>query len=294
MCGSDTIAKDGIQLIVTDSKGQSYELDRRLHYLWLSNDEETLIRKDIEFESGTADEVSNASLRLPHDLHRMLEISDAANSVWLTKKRASGSHISFTAKFERPRTIQIFKDQKLQGTVSTIDVSILLAESTFAESIASRDYNERGELTEEVRLAVIIGLLQDEFDHLFRDCYLASEKPHVSIFLGLLCYQDLAEACGSEPWDRQTILIEEGESQSVDLQRVTSGRISKSVAPEAKDAKHETVVADEPEGRTEDRFEQALVRLEASQTKLATSLQRSLLAFVLIIGLLFLARGHFL
>jgi len=177
--------------------------------------------------------------------------------------------------------------------VSTIHVSIHLAEETIAVATAFRDYNEHWEETDKVCLAVTICLPKDEFDQLFRNHYIANEKPHVSIVLGLLCYQIGVEMAFAEPGDHQTVLIEEKKQQSLDLQSVTSGRIFKSVAREPQDSEPETVVADPPEARTEGRIEQALVRLEASQNKLATSYQRFMFVFVLIIGFLLLARGHF-
>jgi hypothetical protein len=290
----NTIAKEGIELIVTGPRGQSHKWERALHLMWLSNDEETLILRGIEYESETVDEGSGASLTLPLDLRRMLEVSDAANSIWLTKKKASLSRISFTTKPDPNLSIEIFKDQKLRGTVSTIDVSIHLAEETIAVATAFRECNEHCEETDKASLGVTICLPKDEFDELFRDHYIAGEKPHLSILLGLLCYQVGVERAFAEPWHHQTIMIEEGEQQSVDLESITSGRIFKSVAPKAKEAESDTVVANERQAGTEGRFDQAVVRPEARQIKLASSIQRFLLAFVLITGLLLLARGHFL
>ena len=185
----DTIAKEGIELIVTGPAGQSQKWERALHLMRLSNDEETLILRGIEYESETVDEGSGASLTLPLGLRRMLEVSDAANSVWLTKKKASLSRASFTTKPDPNLSIEIFKDQKPRGTVSTIDVSIHLAEETIAVATAFREYNEHCEETDKASLGVTICLPKDEFDQLFRDHYIAGEKPHLSILLGLLCYQ---------------------------------------------------------------------------------------------------------
>jgi hypothetical protein len=302
MLGSeDTIARDGIHLIVSTPGGQSDEWERTLHQLILSNEEETRITKSIECESETADEGRSASANMPYELLRHLRNSFQAETfmagktypVFITTKVAPASRISFTTKPDPRRRIYIFKDQSVRGIVSTIDVEFQLADETTAVARAFRTYNVRQKETDEVMLCVSIYLRQLEFDRLFRDCYIISEKPDLRIVIGLICYQWRLELLCAEPWDDQTILIEEGVTVSVDLRSVSSGRLFKSVAPQANEAELETVVADESEAGTEDRFERALARLETSHYKLATSLRRFLLAFVLIIGLLLLTRGHF-
>jgi len=163
----------------------------------------------------------------------------------------------------------------VRGRVSTIHVSFQLAEETIAVANAYRDPNDKA------TLIVSAYLRQDEFDRLFRHCYLANEKPDLHIRVSLVCYTGAG-----------TILIEEGVTLSVELRSVFSGRTFKSIASEAKGAELDTSVADAPKARAEDRFEQALVRLEASQHELATSFRWFLLAFFLVIGLLLLTRGR--
>jgi hypothetical protein len=263
-------------------------LKRELHQLILSNDERTGIDTSIEYESETAGDGRGAP-NLPDHLLRNLGISGEAETfiagktypVFFTAKVMPESHVWFTTKPDPRRTIYIFNNQKVLGSVSTIKVHFRLAEETISVAVAFRDPTH----TTTLLLYVSIYLRQDEFDRLFRHYYLASERPYLHVVVGLVCYD------GPEPF---AILIEEGVTVSVDLRSVSSGRIFKSIAPESKEAKPETGIADAPEARAEDRFEQALARLEASQNKLATSLYRFLLAFVLIIGLLLLTRGHFL
>jgi hypothetical protein len=149
------------------------------------------------------------------------------------------------------------------------------------------------ERTDKASLGVTVCLPKDEFKQLFQDQYVAGGRPHLSIELGLLCYQIGIETAFAEPWHYQTILIEEEEQQSVDLRSVTSGRIFNNDVRESIEASPETFNADGPKGWSADRFEQALVRLEACQNKLTASQQRFLLAFVLIVGFLLLARGRF-
>jgi len=285
MFGSeDTIARDGIHLIVSTTEGRSYRLGRNLHRLILSNEGETWITTSIEYESEIAGEGRGASPNLPDHLHRSLGrrgesaeafIAGKNYHLWLTKKAAPESRISFTTKPDPIETIYILKDQKVRGRVSTIHVSFQLAEETIAVA------NAYGDPKDKPTLCVSAYLRQDEFDRLFRHCYLASEKPDLHIDVGLVCYTGAG-----------AILIEEGVTLSVALRSVFWGRTLKSIASEAKGVELDTSVADVPEARAEDRFEQALVRLEASQHELATSLQRFLVAFFLVIGLLLLTRGH--
>lgn len=283
MFGSeDTIARDGIHLIVSTLEGRSYRLGRDLHRLILSNEDETRISTSIEYESEIAGEDRGASPNLPdHLLRSLAERGESAEAfiagktyhLWLTKKAAPESRISFTIKPGPFETIYVFEDQKVRGKVSTIHVSFQPAEETIAVATAYGDPKDKA------TLCVSAYLRQDEFDRLFRHCYLASEKLDLHIDVGLVCYTGAG-----------AILIEEGVTVSVALRSVFSGRTFKSIA--SKGAELDTSAADVPEARAEDRFEQALVRLEASQHALATSLQRFLVAFFLVIGLLLLTRGH--
>jgi hypothetical protein len=140
MFGSeDTIARDGIHLIVSTPEGRSYRLGRDLHRLILTNEGETWITTSIEYESEIAGEDRGASPNLPDHLHRSLGrrgesaeafIAGKIYHLWLTKKAAPESRISFTIKPDPIETIYIFKDQKVRGRVSTIHVTFQLAEET--------------------------------------------------------------------------------------------------------------------------------------------------------------------
>jgi hypothetical protein len=179
-----------------------------------------------------------ASPNLPSDLQRELAISGevdafiADNRFWSITKADSRSVIRFKTKPDPKREIYIFKDEKVRGRVSNIDVSFHLAEETIAVATAFRGIGDRDEQTDEVILDVSIYMRRDELDPLFRYChYLAPEKPELLVGVGLDCHQDAVERFAAERWYSQTFLIEEDVTAPVELRSVFWGRAFKKRAP---------------------------------------------------------------
>lgn len=287
MFGSeDTISRDGVHLIVSALGRPSYKLERTLFQLILGNKEKTRIETSVETENEIVHE-ARAGLNLPAELEMLLRISGSeveesfktgrAYPLILTKNVEHSSSISFATRPNQNLSIYVFKDQKVLGKVLEITVSFRTAKEAISVAVAGGDC-----------LDVSIYLRQHEFDFLFRDCYISSKSPDLYLVIGVICYQGPAERAFAKEEDDKTILIEQDAIICADLRAVHSGKNFKCVSPKLSEVEQETVIADKPKARTEDRFEQALVRLEATQNKVATWLHRFFLAFLVIIGLILL------
>src|SRR5260370_28680131 len=238
--GNETISRDGIDLVVSLPGDKSYRWERRALQLLLPNEEDdtdsTRIITAIEFESDCL--ADGASPNLPRDLRRSLAISGEAdafiddNRFWSVTKAEPSSVIRFTTTPDPKREIYIFKNQKVRGRVSSIDVSFHLAEETIAVATAFRGIGDRDKKTDEVILDVSIYMRRDEFDPLLRCChYVAPEKPELRVGVRLVCHQDAVERFAAERWHPQTFLIEEDVTAPVELYSVSSGRVFKKRVP---------------------------------------------------------------
>jgi hypothetical protein len=238
--GNETIARVGIDLVVSLPGDKSSTWERRAVQLLLSNTDDdthdTRTTTAIEFESDLLAE--GASPNLPRDLRRSLadrgeaDAFIADNRFWSITKVEPRSVIRFKTKPDPKREIYIFKNHKVRGRVSTIDVSFHLAEEAIAVATAFRGIGDRDEQTDEVILDVSIYMRRDEFDPLFRYCsYFAPEKPEFLVGVGLVCHQEGIEWRAAERWDRQTFLMEEDVTAPIELYSVSSGRVFKKRAP---------------------------------------------------------------
>jgi hypothetical protein len=227
--GDETISRDGIDLVVNLPGVGASRWERRELQLLLSNDGSTRIRTSIEYESDLL--AKGVSPQLPPRLKDSLlnrgeaDAFLANNRFWSISHATPGSEILFEANPDPARRIHVFKDRKVRGVVSAIDVSFSVAEQTIAVATAFRAFGPRDEPTDKVILDVSIYLRQDEFDQLFRYCYLVRGKPDLLVWVDLPCHQEEFERLASERWHQQTFLIEEDASVPVEIRSIRSGRL---------------------------------------------------------------------